>query len=137
MEPQAPPSNHNNLRLLCSFGGRITPLPPTNSLHYIGGETRVVVVPRDISLLDFFELLSSKFILSNRSFAIKYRLHGFDIDSLITVDNDDDLQNMILEYDFDLSRRLRLFLFPLNQTESIRSEPARCCISVNQLLGLE
>lgn len=130
METQAPSLNPK-LRLLCSYGGRIMPLPPSNTLHYIGGETRFVFVPRDISFPSFFELISGK-LLSGRSFSLKYRLPGCDLDSLITVSNNDDLQNMIAEYDSTRFGRIRLFLFPLNYPE-----PTRHSVSVNRLLGLE
>ncbi|XP_010499126.1 PREDICTED: uncharacterized protein LOC104776717 [Camelina sativa] len=130
MEPQAPSLNPN-LRLLCSYGGRIMPLPPEKSLHYIGGETRLVVVPRDISLIDFFKLLSDKLLFS-RSFSLKYKLPGCELDALITVSDNDDLQNMIAEYDSTRFRHIRLFLFPLNQPESTRQS-----VTVNRLLGLE
>ncbi|KAJ4869154.1 Octicosapeptide/Phox/Bem1p family protein [Raphanus sativus] len=126
MEPQAP-SSSPKLRLLCSYGGRITPIPPSNSLEYIGGETRIVAVPRDISFTAFFQLLSGK-LLSGRSFSLKYRLPGCDLDSLITVSNNEDLQNMIAEYDSASPQRIRLFLFPESST--------RHPLSVN-LLGLE
>lgn len=130
MEPQAPSLNPK-LRLLCSYGGRIMPFPPEKSLHYIGGETRLVVVPRDISFLDFFKLLSDK-LLSGRSFYLKYKLPGCDFDSLITVSDNDDLQNMIAEYDSTRFRRIRLFLFPLNHVGLTRQS-----VTVNRLLGLE
>ncbi|KAJ0247531.1 Octicosapeptide/Phox/Bem1p family protein [Hirschfeldia incana] len=127
MEPQSPPLNPK-LRLLCSYGGRITPIPPSNSLDYIGGDTRIVAVPRVISFTAFFQLLSGK-LLSGRSFSLKYRLPGYDLDSLITVTNNEDLQNMIAEYDSASPQRIRLFLFPF---ESSTGYP----LSAN-LLGLE
>ena len=36
------------VKLLCSFGGRIIPRPNDGVLKYIGGETRVLAVPRSI-----------------------------------------------------------------------------------------
>jgi hypothetical protein len=36
------------IKLLCSFGGRIIPRPSDGALKYIGGETRVLAVPRSI-----------------------------------------------------------------------------------------
>ncbi|KAF8097269.1 hypothetical protein N665_0292s0047 [Sinapis alba] len=132
MEPQAPSLNPK-LRLLCSYGGRITPTPPSNSLEYIGGETRIVAVPRDIiSFSSFFQLLSRK-LLPGRSFSLKYRLPGCDLDSLITVTNNDDVENMIAEYDSATPQRIRLFLFPFNHPKSSTRYP----LSVNWLLGLE
>ena len=35
-------------KILCSFGGRIMPRPSDGALKYIGGETRVLAVPRSI-----------------------------------------------------------------------------------------
>ncbi|XP_033133482.1 uncharacterized protein LOC103835588 [Brassica rapa] len=131
MEPKAPPLTPK-LRLLCSYGGRIMPIPPSNSLEYIGGETRIVAVPRDISFSAFFQLLSGK-LLHGRSFSLKYRLPSCDLDSLITVNDNEDLQNMIAEYDSASPQRIRLFLFPSNYPESAST---RHPLSVN-LLGLE
>ncbi|CAH2033954.1 unnamed protein product [Thlaspi arvense] len=136
MELQAPSLLNPKLRLLCSYGGRIMPLPPSKSLQYIGGETRIIAVPRGISFPAFFELLSRK-LLHGRSFSLKYRLPGCDLDSLITVDSNDDLQNMIAECDSTSFRRIRLFLFPLNHPEPSHAESTRCSVSVNRLLGLE
>lgn len=130
MEPRVLSLNPK-LRLLCSYGGRIMPLPPEKSLYYIGGESRLVVVPHDISISDFFKLLSDK-IHSGRSFSLKYKLPGCDLDSLITVADNDDLQNMIAEYDSTRLRRIRLFLFQLNHPELTRHS-----VTVNRLLGLE
>ncbi|CAH8349796.1 unnamed protein product [Eruca vesicaria subsp. sativa] len=127
MEPQTPSLN-SKLRLLCSYGGRITPIPPSNTLEYIGGETRIVAVPRDISFSSFFQLLSVK-LLYGRTFSLKYRLPGCDLDSLVTVNDNEDLQNMIAEYDSASPDRIRLFLFPF---ESSTRHP----LSAN-FLGLE
>ncbi|KAK9934577.1 hypothetical protein M0R45_021714 [Rubus argutus] len=42
------------LKFLCSYGGKILPRYPDGKLRYLGGETRVLAVPRSIS---FSELL--------------------------------------------------------------------------------
>lgn len=36
------------IKILCSFGGRIVPRPHDGVLKYVGGETRVLAVPRNI-----------------------------------------------------------------------------------------
>lgn len=36
------------IKILCSFGGRIVPRPQDGVLKYVGGETRVLAVPRSI-----------------------------------------------------------------------------------------
>ncbi|KAG2709428.1 hypothetical protein I3843_05G217600 [Carya illinoinensis] len=110
------------LRLMCSYGGHIVPRPHDKSLCYVGGDTRIVVVDRHTSLSDLSSRLS-KTLLNNRPFTLKYQLPNEDLDSLISVTTDEDLDNMIDEYDRISSNsikpsRLRLFLFPLKPDSS-------------------
>ncbi|CAN6446099.1 unnamed protein product [Victoria cruziana] len=111
----APPAAGGKLRLMCSYGGRIVPRPHDKSLCYVGGETRIVLVDRHSSLADLSSRLS-RHLLAGKSFSLKYQLPNEDLDSLISVTTDDDLENMIDEYDRCQSSprpsRLRLFLFP-------------------------
>jgi hypothetical protein len=44
-------------KILCSFGGRIMPRPTDGALKYIGGETRVLAVPRSIRFRGTFFML--------------------------------------------------------------------------------
>ncbi|KAK9156075.1 hypothetical protein Sjap_003555 [Stephania japonica] len=108
----------SSIRFMCSFGGQILPRPHDNQLRYVGGETRIVALHRPAS---FSALLAKLAKLSNSSpsqFSIKYQLPNEDLDALISVTSDEDLENMIDEYDRlnpKSSRpRLRLFLFPTN-----------------------
>jgi len=107
------------LRLMCSYGGHIMPRPHDKSLCYVGGDTRIVVVDRSSSLRDLCSRLS-RTILNGRPFTLKYQLPNEDLDNLITVTSDEDLDNMIEEYDRiasasstmkPSSSRLRVFLF--------------------------
>ncbi|WOK93384.1 hypothetical protein Cni_G02081 [Canna indica] len=123
-DPSFPPAGAaGRLRLMCSYGGRIVPRPTEKSLCYVGGETRMVVIDRHSSLADVSAKLSRT--LGSRSFSIKYQLPNEDLDSLISVATDEDLDNMVEEYERVLSAassagtggstgssRLRLFLFP-------------------------
>lgn len=95
------------------------PRPHDKSLCYVGGDTRIVVVDRSSSLKDLCSRLS-KTILNGRPFTLKYQLPHEDLDNLITVTSDEDLDNMIEEYDRIASAsstmkasssRLRVFLF--------------------------
>ncbi|XP_078446144.1 uncharacterized protein LOC144715124 [Wolffia australiana] len=113
-----PPGGGAKLRLMCSYGGQIVPRPHDRSLCYLGGETRIVVVERHASLGEVQARLSS--FVGGRSFCLKYQLPSEDLDSLISVTTDEDLENMIEEYDRIAAAgggggkplRLRLFLFP-------------------------
>ncbi|XVF09533.1 hypothetical protein REPUB_Repub07fG0102100 [Reevesia pubescens] len=103
------------LRLMCSFGGHIMPRPHDKSLCYVGGETRLVAVDRNCSLSAFCTRLS-RALLNGRPFTLKYQLQSEDLDSLVSVATEEDLENMIEEYDrltasSVTSSRIRLFLF--------------------------
>ncbi|CAN7000690.1 unnamed protein product [Brassica rapa subsp. trilocularis] len=105
------------LRLMCSFGGHIMPRPHDMALTYSSGETRLVVVDRRSSLASLRSRLSTM-LLNGRSFTLKYQLPNEDLDSLVTITTDEDLENMIEEYDratlsatTSATHRIRLFLF--------------------------
>ncbi|KAL7090953.1 hypothetical protein ACP275_12G074900 [Erythranthe tilingii] len=118
-----PPPNQlsQKLRLMCSYGGHIVPRPHDKNLCYIGGDTRIIVIDRHTSLSDLHHRLS-KTLLHNQSFSLKYQIPNEDLDSLISVTTDEDLENMVDEYDRLCNNssvggaakpgRLRLFLFP-------------------------
>ncbi|KAL9666012.1 hypothetical protein QQ045_000334 [Rhodiola kirilowii] len=119
----APGGGGGKLRLMCSYGGHIIPRPHDKSLCYVGGDTRMVVVDRNSSLGELKARLS-KTLLNNRAFTLKYQLPNEDLDSLISVTTDEDLENMIDEFDRICksssgakSSRLRVFLF-VNKHES-------------------
>ncbi|KAJ6350962.1 hypothetical protein OIU78_006978 [Salix suchowensis] len=118
-----PPPLSSKLRLMCSYGGHIVPRPHDKSLCYVGGDTRIVVVDRHATLSSLSSRLSNT-LLDTRTFILKYQLPSEDLDSLISVTTDEDLENMIDEYDRTNSNngpkssRLRLFLFPLKPESS-------------------
>lgn len=121
-DPAPPPPNlQSKLRLMCSYGGTIVPRPHDKALCYVGGDTRMIVVDRHTSLVSLQHRLSLS-LLHGRPFTLKYQLPSEDLDSLISVTTDEDLENMIDEYDrtcasnttSSKSPRVRLFLFPVN-----------------------
>ncbi|KAF2325766.1 hypothetical protein GH714_039459 [Hevea brasiliensis] len=123
-----PPVPSAKLRLMCSYGGHIIPRPHDKSLCYVGGETRIVVVDRHSSLSSLTSRLS-RILLDGRSqFTLKYQLPHEDLDSLVSVTTDEDLDNMVEEYDRITSSaslalapsRIRLFLF-FNKPETAAS----------------
>ncbi|GAB2280032.1 hypothetical protein Dimus_014670 [Dionaea muscipula] len=118
--PVLPPPAAAKLRLMCSYGGHIVPRPHDKSLCYVGGDTRIVVFDRHSTLADLLSRLS-KLLLNGKPFTLKYQLPSEDLDSLITLSTDEDLENMLDEYDrlhsaansASKPSRLRLFLFPI------------------------
>ncbi|PSS24701.1 Actin cytoskeleton-regulatory complex protein [Actinidia chinensis var. chinensis] len=119
------------VRFMCSFGGKILPRPHDNQLRYVGGDTRIVAVQRHGTT--FASLLHKLGKLAGiTNISIKYQLPNEDLDALITVTTDEDVENMMDEYDRfhqnmshpKASSRLRLFLFThdsVSRTSSISS----------------
>ena len=76
----------------------------------------MIVVDRGSSLPELSSRIS-RTLLKGRGFTLKYQLPNEDLDSLISVTTNEDLDNMIEEYDRTMSAsplkssRLRLFLF--------------------------
>ncbi|XP_051146975.1 uncharacterized protein LOC127262367 [Andrographis paniculata] len=106
-------SPHQRAKFLCSYGGKILPRPSDGQLKYVGGETRVVSVPRDITYQEFINKLTS---MVNGEMVLKYQVMSEDLDALVSVKSDEDLCHMLEEinrYDSAGGPRLRAFLFPL------------------------
>ncbi|CAL9114384.1 unnamed protein product [Musa textilis] len=118
-------SPRSRLKFLCSYGGKILPRPYDGLLKYVGGDTRVLVVPRSISF-SAQERIQGMF---RRCEVIKYQLMSEDLDTLVTVTCDEELVHMLEEYDrldalhprspsFASSPRFRLFLFASSSAAS-------------------
>ncbi|GFY85919.1 octicosapeptide/Phox/Bem1p family protein [Actinidia rufa] len=106
------------VKFLCSYGGRILPRPHDNLLSYVGGDTKILAVERGVRFSAFLAKLSA---LCDSEVCFRYQFPGEDLDALISVTNDEDLEHMMVEYDrlyraSTKPARLRLFLFPVNQT---------------------
>ncbi|KAK9700222.1 hypothetical protein RND81_08G224500 [Saponaria officinalis] len=111
----------SKLRLMCSYGGHIVPRPHDKSLIYAGGDTRLVSVHRSTasSTAALSAHLSASLHLphhhNHHHLSIKYQLPDHDLDSLISVSTDEDLANMLDEYDRLSAEsppsRIRFFLF--------------------------
>ncbi|KAI7727448.1 hypothetical protein M8C21_023130, partial [Ambrosia artemisiifolia] len=90
----------------------ILPRPQDGKLRYVGGETRIVSVNRDIG---FDELMGKMKELFEGAGVLKYQQPDEDLDALVSVVNDDDVMNMVEEYEKlgsgDGFTRVRLFLF--------------------------
>ncbi|CAN8258249.1 unnamed protein product [Cochlearia groenlandica] len=107
------------VKFLCSFGGKIMPRSTDEKLKYVGGETHIVSIRKNLS---WEELKKKTSAICQQSHSIKYQLPGDELDSLISVSSDEDLQNMIEEYNglerLEGSQRPRLFLIPIGETEN-------------------
>lgn len=111
-------SSSVTMKVLCSFGGRILPRPGDGKLRYVGGETRIVRIRKDISWQEFMQKSLS---IYNQTQVIKYQLPGEDLDALVSVSSDEDLQNMMEEcshpQDREGSQKIRIFLFSMGDLD--------------------
>ncbi|GFP95085.1 hypothetical protein PHJA_001652900 [Phtheirospermum japonicum] len=109
-----PGSPKSRLKFLCSHGGKILPRPSDGHLKYVGGETRVMSVPRDIPFQELMKKLSYQI---EGEMTLKYQVAPEELDALVSVKSDEDLRHMLDEidrYETSGGPRLRAFLFPAN-----------------------
>lgn len=114
--------NHTNykVKLMCSYGGKIQCRPHDHALLYAGGDTKILTVDRTIKFRDMIAKICT-LCYCNAQFILKYQLPGEDLDTLVSVMDDDDVEHMMVEYDrihriiSTKPSRLRLFVFPLNR----------------------
>ncbi|KAL4578460.1 hypothetical protein LXL04_014583 [Taraxacum kok-saghyz] len=126
-QPQRSPTYTNETRMhkfkmkfLCSFGGKFLTRPSDGKLRYVGGETRIISIKKN---LEYKELVKKTYTICKQPHVIKYQLPGEDLDALISVCSDEDFLHMIDEYQ-ELekgSHRLRIFLESSNERESSSS----------------
>ncbi|XP_073308920.1 uncharacterized protein [Primulina huaijiensis] len=104
-------TSSTKLKILCSFAGRILPRPSDGKLRYVGGETRIIRIRKDIT---WQELWLKTTEIYGETHTIKYQLPGEDLDALVSVSSDEDLLNMMEECtileDGKGSQKLRMFL---------------------------
>ncbi|CAA2938967.1 Octicosapeptide Phox Bem1p family isoform 1 [Olea europaea subsp. europaea] len=117
------------IKFLCSYGGRILPRYPDGKLRYHGGETRVLSVERSIS---FAELLMKLGEMSGTSVVnLRCQLPKEDLDALVSITSDEDLANLIEEYDRVAppappapSLKIRAFLSAPKTTKKVSPPPS-------------
>ncbi|MCO5579682.1 hypothetical protein L7F22_033540 [Adiantum nelumboides] len=100
------------VKFLCSHGGKILPRPSDKTLRYVGGDTRIISVPRHIQLAALRVKLAEVY---GHDVTCKYQLPEEDLDALVSVSSDEDLDNMMEECDrldgMEGSSKLRVFVF--------------------------
>ncbi|XP_077212090.1 RAF-like serine/threonine-protein kinase PRAF [Tasmannia lanceolata] len=88
--------SHNTVKFLCSYGGKILPRYPDGKLRYVGGLTRVVSVDKSVP---FSELLLKLGELYGSAVSLRCQLPTEDLDALVSITSDEDLINLMEEYD--------------------------------------
>ncbi|CAH9105477.1 unnamed protein product [Cuscuta europaea] len=117
------------VKLMCSYGGKIQQRQRDNQLAYVGGDTKILTVDRKIRFSEIFSKLSALCNCGdNGELCMKYQLPGEDLDALVSLIDDDDVEQMMVEYErmhrvSTKPARLRLFLFNPNRHVKPESEP--------------
>ncbi|CAH8363868.1 unnamed protein product [Eruca vesicaria subsp. sativa] len=108
------------VKFLCSYGGRIIPRYPDSKLRYHGGHTRVLSVQRSISFAELAMKLGE--ICGVKVVSLRCQLPTDDLDALVTVSSDEDLANLMEEYDLATKTlKIRVFLSPQQPTKTSSS----------------
>ncbi|KAI3501941.1 hypothetical protein L1887_29969 [Cichorium endivia] len=102
-----------SLYFLPHYDNKILPRYPDGKLRYHGGQTLVLAVDRSIS---FSELLVKLGGLCGSSVSLKRQLPTEDLDALVSITSDEDLINLIEEYDQQATQqskslKIRAFLW--------------------------
>ncbi|XP_072963130.1 uncharacterized protein [Typha angustifolia] len=108
-------STTGTIKFLCSYGGKILPRYPDGKLRYIGGDTRVLAVDRSVPFSELQAKLEE--LCGWESVSIRCQLPTEDLDALVSVISDEDLANLVEEYDLAsrdrlLPLKIRSFLLP-------------------------
>ncbi|XP_022865175.1 uncharacterized protein LOC111385044 [Olea europaea var. sylvestris] len=110
------------IKFLCSYGGRIIPRYPDGKLRYHGGETRVLSAKRSISYAELVVKLGE--MCGTSSMSLRCQLPTEDLDVLVSITSDEDLANLIEEYDKataapPASIKIRAFLSTSKPTKKV------------------
>lgn len=111
------PAATNGVKFICSYGGKILPRHHDGQLRYVGGDTRVLNVHRSLRFSELHRKLRE--LCGWDAVSLRCQLPTEDLDALVSVTSDDDLANLLEEYDAAAAgqdrpqqRKIRAFLVP-------------------------
>lgn len=84
-------------KFLCSYGGRILPRYTDGRLRFVGGETRVLSVDRSLPFSEIHVKLGE--LCGWETVNLRCQLPTEDLDALVSLTSDEDLANIMEEYD--------------------------------------
>ncbi|XP_058103555.1 uncharacterized protein LOC131247132 [Magnolia sinica] len=97
----------NKMPVLCKFGGDF--IWESNKVYYKGGTNHIVHVDPGIDYINLVSKVHGTCKFNNIS-SIKYKYPGLDLDSLVSIENDDDVSNMMEAFP-QSSEPIQLFIF--------------------------
>nr|ACJ85885.1 unknown [Medicago truncatula]AFK42985.1 unknown [Medicago truncatula] len=118
-------SPKSTIKFLCSYGGKILPRYPDGKLRYLGGHNRVLSVDRSIQFSEL--LLKLKELCSSSVTQLRCQLPAEDLDALVSITSDEDLINLIEEYDRTASPqsqlKIKAFISPPRSSNKASKPP--------------
>ncbi|XP_020571335.1 uncharacterized protein LOC110018381 isoform X1 [Phalaenopsis equestris] len=122
------------VKLLCSFGGKFMPQRSEENLRYVGGQSRIIAIRRDITIHDFYCKLQD---IYGGPVHICYQLPDESLNTLVSVDSIEDFNNMMEEID-NFSKaskcgctKLWLFLFSPFNLEDLSHKTIHATSTIN------
>ncbi|GMH16767.1 hypothetical protein Nepgr_018608 [Nepenthes gracilis] len=111
----------STVKFLCCYGGKILPRRSDGWLRYVGGHSRILSVDRAVS---FSELMVKLGELCGCSVTLRCQLPCEELDVLVSIKSDEDLANVIEEYDransLSMSARERKIRAVLSPPKSLK-----------------
>ncbi|KAK9277850.1 hypothetical protein L1049_027407 [Liquidambar formosana] len=119
-------NSKSTIKFLCSYGGKILPRRTDGKLRYVGGYTRVLAIDPSIS---YAELMVKLGELCGSPVTMRCQLPSGDLDTLISITSDEDLANVVEEYDRASSSsphplKIRAILSPPKSLKTVSSSPS-------------
>lgn len=112
----------STVKFLCSYGGKIVPRYPDGKLRYLGGHTRVLAAHRTICFSEL--MLKLEELCGSAVRHLRCQLPAEDLDALVSITSDEDLANLIEEYDGAASPlKIRAFLSPPRSPNKASAAP--------------
>ncbi|MED6140422.1 hypothetical protein PIB30_093088 [Stylosanthes scabra] len=117
------PKSKSTIKFLCSYGGKILPRYPDGKLRYLGGHTRVLSLHRNIPFSEL--MLKLEELCGTAVRHLRCQLPAEDLDALVSITSDEDLANLIEEYDraATSSLKIRAFLSQPKSTNKVSVNP--------------
>ncbi|TKY58697.1 clustered mitochondria protein [Spatholobus suberectus] len=125
--PSSSHAHNSTPKFLCSYGGKILPRYPDGKLRYLGGHTRVLALPRSTPFSEVMVKMGE--LCGAHVTHLHCQLPTEDLDALVSITSDEDLANLVEEYDRVSSLKIRAFLSPSASPTLSKTSSSSSCFS--------
>ncbi|XP_058101667.1 uncharacterized protein LOC131245908 [Magnolia sinica] len=114
-----PVMSTNKVPVLCRFGGDF--VQESSQVYYVGGMNRIIHVDQAINYVNLLSIVRG--ICQLTDISIKYKYPDLDLDSIVSIQNDSDVSNMIAAFS-QSSNPIQLFVFCAQQRSISTANPS-------------